>query len=90
VPHLLIDEQKRQQVKVTKKLHNLFPKYHKKQFANVVTIDETLVHYFEPVRIVSNKILATKHNKRPIIAKRSLSAKKGFCMQFSSLVKEWQ
>ena len=51
----------------------MFPKYDKKQFANVVTGDETWVHYFEPVRKVSNKIWATKHSKRPIIAKRSLS-----------------
>lgn len=76
VPHLLTDEQKRQRVKVAKKLLQMFPKYDKKQFANVVTGDETWVHYFEPVRKVSNKIWATKHNKRPIIAKRSLSAKK--------------
>ena len=48
----------------------------KKQFANVVTGDETWVHYFEPVRKVSNKIWATKHSKRPIIVKRSLSTKK--------------
>ena len=34
------------------------------------------VHYFEPVRKVSNKIWATKHSKRPIIAKHSLSTKK--------------
>ena len=45
----------------------------KKQFANVVTGDETWVHYFEPVRKVSNKIWATYHSK---IAKRSLSTKK--------------
>ena len=32
--------------------------------------------YFEPVRKVSNKIWATKHSKRQIIAKRSLSTKK--------------
>ena len=54
----------------------MFPKYDKKQFANVVTGDETWVHYFEPVRKVSNKIWATKHSKCPIIAKRSLSTKK--------------
>ena len=54
----------------------MFPKYDKKQFANVVTGDETWVHYFEPVRKVSNKIWATKHSKRPITAKRSLSTKK--------------
>ena len=76
VPHLLTDEQKRQRVKVAKKLLQMFPKYDKKQFANVVTGDETWVHYFEPVRKVRNKIWATKHSKRPIIAKRSLSTKK--------------
>ena len=86
---LLTDEQKRQRVKVAKKLLQMFPKYDKKQFANVVTGDETWFNYFEPVRKVSNKIWATKHSKRPIIAKRSLSTKK-ICMQSSSLVKESQ
>ena len=74
--HLLTDEQKRQRVKVSKKLLQMFTKYYKKQFANVIKGDETWVHYFEPVRKVSNKIWATKHSKRPIIAKHSLSAKK--------------
>ena len=54
----------------------MFPKYDKKQFANVVTGDEIWVHYFEPVRKVSSTIWATKHSKRPIIAKCSLSTKK--------------
>ena len=76
VPHLLTDKQKRQRVKVAKKLLQMFPKYDKKQFVNVFIGDETWVHYFEPVRKVSNKIWATKHSKRPIIAKRSLSTKK--------------
>ena len=76
VPHLLTDGQKRQRVKVAKKLLQMFPKYDKKQFANVLIGDETWVHYFEPVRKVSNKIWATKQSKRPIIAKRSLSTKK--------------
>ena len=84
VPHLLTDEQKRQRVKVAKKLLQMFPKYDKKQFANVVTGDETWVHYFEPVRKVSNKIWATKHSKRPIIAKRSLSTKKVLYVIFFS------
>ena len=48
----------------------------KKQFGNVDTGDENWVYYFEPVRKVSNKIWATIHSRRPIIAKRSLSAKK--------------
>ena len=45
VPHLLTDEQKRQRVKVAKNLLQTFPKYDKKPFANVVTGDETWVHY---------------------------------------------
>ena len=76
MPHLLTDEQKRQRVKVAKKLLQMFPKYDKRQFANFVSGDETWVHYFEPVRKVGNKIWATKHSQRQIIAKRSLSAKK--------------
>ena len=83
MPHLLTDEQKRQRVKVAKKLLQMFPKYDKKQFANVVTGDETWVHYFEPVRKVSNKIWATKHSKRPIIAKRSSTKKVLYAIFFS-------
>ena len=75
VPHLLTDEQNRQRVKEAKKLLQMFQTCDKKQFANVVTGDDTCVYYFEHVRKVSNKIWATKHSKRPIVAKRSLSAR---------------
>ena len=50
----------------------MFPTYDKNQFAKVFTGEETWVNYYEPVRKVSYKIWATKHSKRPIIAKRSL------------------
>ena len=76
MPHLLTDEQNRQGVKVAKKLLQMFQTYDKKQFANVVPGDENRVYYIEPVRKVSNKILATKHSRHPIIVKRSLSARK--------------
>ena len=71
VPHLLTDEQNRQRVLVAKKLLKMFQTYDKKQFANVVPGDENRVYKFELVRKVSNKILATKHSRRPIIVKRS-------------------
>ena len=64
----------RQQVKVAKKLLQMFQTCDKKQFANVVTGDESCDYYFEHVRKVSDKIWATKNSKRPIVAKRSLSA----------------
>ena len=77
MPHLLTDEQNRQWVKVAKKQLQMFQTCNKKQFGNVVTGDENWVYYFEPIRKVSNKIWATtKHSRRPIISKRSLSAKK--------------
>ena len=76
VPHLLTDEQNRQRVKVAKEMLQMFQVCDKKQFANVVTGDENWVYYFEPVRKFSNKIWASKHSRRPIIVKRSLSARK--------------
>ena len=58
---------------ILKKLLKTFPKYDKKQFANVIIGDEGWVHYYEPITKVCNKIGTTKHNKHPIhvIAKRS-------------------
>ena len=73
MPHLLIDEQKRQRVKVAKKLLQMFPKYDKKQFANCVMKLASII--FEPVRKVNNKTWSTKHSQHPILAKRSLGAK---------------
>ena len=61
----------------------MFQTCDKKQFGNVVTDDENRVYYFEPVRKFSNKIWATKHSRRPIIAKRSLSAKVWYAIFFS-------
>ena len=61
---------------MAKKLPQMLQTYDKKQFANVVTGDEKRDFYSEPVRKVSNKISATKHSRRPIIVKRSLSARK--------------
>ena len=75
MPYLLTDEQNRQRVKVAKKLLQMFQTCDKKQFANDVTGDETCVYYFEDVRKASNKILATKHSKRLIVVKQSLSAR---------------
>ena len=56
VPHLLTDGQKKQRVKIAKQLLKIFPKYDAKR--NVVTGHETGIHYFVPVRKVSNKIWA--------------------------------
>ena len=62
----------------------MFQTCDKKQFTNVVTGDENWFYYFKPVRKISQKIWATKHSRRQIIAKRSLSAKKVWCAIFCS------
>ena len=76
VPNLLTDEQNRQRDKVAKNILKMFQTCDKKQIANVVTVDENWIYYFEPVRKFSNKIWASKHSRRPIIVKRSLIAEK--------------
>ena len=74
MPHLLTDGQTKQSVGIAKLLLKILPTFDENKFANVVTGDETWVHYFKPVRKINNKIWTTK-SKRPVIAKRTLSAK---------------
>lgn len=76
IPHLLTDKQKQERVKMARKLLKMYPEYDSRTFADIVTGDETWVHFFEPHRKISNKIWATKHARRPSIAKRTMSAKK--------------
>ena len=70
VPHLLIDGQKKQRVKIAKELLKIFSNYDIKIFANIVTGDETWVYYSEPVRNVSSKIWVAKNSKKSVITKR--------------------
>lgn len=76
IPHLLTPEQKKLRVNTAKKLLKMFPKFDRRVFANIVTGDETWVHFFEPRRKIDNKVWVTKHGRRPVIAKRKMSAKK--------------
>ena len=41
----------------------MFPEYVQSKLAYVVNDGDTLIHYFEPVRNQSNKILATNYCK---------------------------
>ena len=66
IPHLVTKEQKLAR----------FPKYNNRSFANIITGDDTWVHFYEPKRKIQNKIWATKGSQRPCIAKRTMSIKK--------------
>ena len=87
IPHILTNEQKQTRVRVTKQLLKMFPKFDKKKMANIVTGEETSVYFFEPHRKAANKIWAVKHLKRPCIARRVQSAKKGFSTLFSLILR---
>lgn len=82
IPHLLTDKQKRVRLQTARKLLKMFPKYERKQFSDIITGDETWVHFFEPTRKINNKIWATKNCRRPTIAKRLISSKKAMFVIF--------
>ena len=73
IPHLLTEDQKRIRVKTANILLKMYPKYDSRSFSNIVNGDETWVIFYEPKRKHENKISATKHMKRPCIAKRKFS-----------------
>ena len=76
IPHLVTKEQKLARVRITRQLLKQFPKYNNRSFANIITGDETWVHFYEPKRKIQNKIWATKGGKRPCIANCTMSIKK--------------
>jgi histone-lysine N-methyltransferase SETMAR len=61
---------------VPKKLLKIYPEFDRWRFNNVITGDETCVHFFEPQRKIDNKNCGTRNARRPTIAKRALSVKK--------------
>ena len=74
--HLVTKEQKLARVRIAKQLLKQFPKYNNQSFANIITGNETWVHFYKPKRKIQNKIWATKVGKRPCIAKCTMSIKK--------------
>lgn len=48
--------------------------YNNRSFANIVTGDDTLVHFYQPERKIQNKI--SKESQKPCIAKLTMGVKK--------------
>jgi hypothetical protein len=63
-PHLLTKEQKLARVRISKQLVKQFPKYNNRSFPK---------DFYEPKRMIHNKIWTTKVSQRPCIAKRTMS-----------------
>ena len=76
VPHLLTEEQKIQRLKCARELLKTYKGCNNWVISNLLTGDETWVHMFEPQRRADNKQWKRKDQKRPCIAKRTVSSKK--------------
>ena len=76
VPHLLTEEQKTQSLKCARELLKTYKGCNSRVISNLLTGDETWVHMFEPQRRADNKQWKRKSEKRPCIAKRTISSKK--------------
>ena len=76
VPHLLTEEQKTQRLKCALELLKRYKGCNSRVIFNLLTGDETGVHMFEPQRRADNKQWKRKDQKRPCIAKRTISWKK--------------
>ena len=74
VPHLLTEEQKTQRLKCARELLKPYKGCNSRVISNLLTCDETTI--FEPQRRADNKQWKRKDQKRPCIAKRTISSKK--------------
>ena len=76
VPHLLTEKQKTQCLKFAQELLKTYKGCNSPVISNLLTGDETWVHMFEPQTRADNKQWKRKDQKRPCIAKRTVSSKK--------------
>ncbi len=70
VPHILTTEQKRQRVQLAQKFLKEYKDCDPRRLSEIVTGDETYVHYYEPPTKQKNRVWLTKGGKRPTIARR--------------------
>ena len=75
VPYLLTEEQKTLRLKCARELLKTYKGCNSRVISNLLTGDETWVHMFEPQRRADNNQWKRKDQKRPCIAKRTISHK---------------
>ena len=76
LPHLLTEEQKTQRLKCARELLKTYKGCNSRVISNFLTGDETWMHMFVPQRRADNKQWKRKDQKRPCIAKRTISSRK--------------
>ena len=75
VPHFLTKEQMTQCLKCARELLKTYKGCNSRVTSNLLTGDETWVHMFNPQRMTDNKQWKRKDQKRPCIARRTISSK---------------
>ena len=76
VPHLFTGEQKTQRLKCAQELLKSYKGCNSRVISYLLTGDEIWVHMFAPQRRADNKQWKREDQKRPCIAKRTISSKK--------------
>ena len=77
IPHLITKERKLARVRIAKQLLKQFLKYNNRSFANIITGDETWVHFYKPKLKIQNKIWATKRRQKTLHSKTHHQHQKG-------------
>ena len=72
----MLTEEQKTHLKCTQELLKTYKGCNSRVISNLLTGDETWVHMFEPQRRANNKQWKRKDQKRPCIAKRTISLKK--------------
>ena len=76
IPHILTKEQKNERLQKCQKLLKMYNKMGHIQLSELVTGDETWVHFFQPERKIKNQVWIGENMRRPTIARRALTTKK--------------
>jgi histone-lysine N-methyltransferase SETMAR len=84
IPHLLTEAQKEERVETAKGLLNRFRAWGRHGVADIVTGDETWIHYYEPNRKQQNMVWVKEGDSAPTIAKTERSAGKAMYAIFFS------
>ena len=81
--HLLTEQQKKERIRKAKQVLKMYQKYYSYRFSDLITGDETWVHFLEPKRKCSIRVWAIKYAKRPVIVKQTATVKKVlYCIFF--------
>lgn len=79
IPHVLTDENRQKRVEISKQLLRIL----EGGFRNIITGDETWIHFYTTASKEANKVWLTSEENRPQIAKTAQNSKKCmFCIFF--------